>query len=327
MSKNTSKSMIELQQVTKLYKTVIGVNEISLSLPPGTYGLLGPNGSGKTTLINLIIGQLRPTIGSVTLFGENPWTRDHLLRRVGLCPSLEVNYPRVSGFEWVKYLVQMHGFDSSEAASRAEAALKQVKLTYAMHRPMRGYSLGMRQRAKIAQAVAHDPDLLILDEPFNGLDPVGRKDVKEFLNNWKQKGKSLILASHILHEVEAVDPSFLLISGGRLLASGSPEDVRAILSDTPNTIMLRTDQPRKLLSCLVELPVVEAARLIESAKNEEAYLEIDTRSTGSLLDAIPNLLQQEDISVTEVRSADNSLKHLFTTLMRMHRGETRGGLL
>ena len=204
--------MIQLEEVTKLYKTVIGVNEISLSLEPGTYGLLGPNGSGKTTLINLIIGQLRPTIGSVTLFGKNPWTRDHLLRRVGLCPSLEVNYPRISGFEWVKYLVQMHGFHAAEASKRAISALEQVKLTHAMYRPMRSYSLGMRQRAKIAQAVAHEPELLILDEPFNGLDPVGRNDVKEFLNSWQQNGKSLILASHILHEVEAVNPSFLLIS-------------------------------------------------------------------------------------------------------------------
>lgn len=319
--------MIELAQVTKLYKTVIGVNEISLSLAPGTYGLLGPNGSGKTTLINLIIGQLRPTLGKVRLFGKNPWARDSLLRRIGLCPSLEVNYPRVSGFEWVKYLVQMHGFSSAEATKRAEAALEQVKMTYAMHRPMRGYSLGMRQRAKIAQAVAHDPELLILDEPFNGLDPVGRKEVKEFLNNWKQKGKSLILASHILHEVEAVDPSFLLISGGRLLASGSPADVQAILSDTPNTIMLRTDQPRRLVSFLVQFPFVESVRLNESAKNEAPFVEVDTRSAGSLLEALPDLLKSENICVTEVRSADNSLKHLFTTLMRMHRGETTGGLI
>lgn len=319
--------MIQLDHVTKLYKTVIGVNEISLSLQPGTYGLLGPNGSGKTTLINLIIGQLRPTIGSVTLFGENPWTRDYLLRRVGLCPSLEVNYPRVTGLEWVKYLVQLHGFTAAEAAKRAIAALEQVKLTHAMHRPMRGYSLGMRQRAKIAQAVAHDPELLILDEPFNGLDPVGRNDVKEFLNNWKQKGKSLILASHILHEVEAVNPSFLLISGGRLLASGSPEDVKAILSDTPNTIMVRTDRPRDLLSCLIKLPMIESVRLIEAGKNEEPSVEIETRSTASLLQRLPEILRSEKIEVYEVRSADNSLKHLFTTLMRMHRGETRGGLI
>jgi len=173
--------MIELTNTTKLYKTVIGVNDITLNLEPGTYGLLGPNGSGKTTLINLILGQLRPTIGSVRLFGENPWRRSGLLRRVGLCPAVEVTYPRVSGLEWVTYMIQLHGFGFDDASRMAKAALETVKLTYAMDRPMRNYSLGMRQRAKIAQAIAHEPELLILDEPFNGLDPVGRFEMSSLL--------------------------------------------------------------------------------------------------------------------------------------------------
>lgn len=319
--------MIELKHVTKLYKTVIGVNDISLSLEPGTYGLLGPNGSGKTTLINLIIGQLRPTIGSVRLFGQNPWTRDYLLRNVGLCPALEVNYPRVTGYQWVRYLVQMHGFSGAESSKRAIKALEKVKLDHAMNRPMRNYSLGMRQRAKLAQAIAHDPDLLILDEPFNGLDPVGRNDMKELLNDWQQQGKSLILASHILHEVEAVNPSFLLISGGRLLASGSPEDVKAILSNTPNTLKVQTDQPRKLLSLIIDLPIVEAVRIIEQGKNEPEYVEIDTRSSAGLLQHFPTLTSENGIKISEIESADDSLKHLFTTLMKIHRGETKGGLV
>ncbi len=264
--------MIVLDQVTKLYKTVIGVNDISLSLEPGTYGLLGPNGSGKTTLINLIIGQLRPTLGTVRLFDKNPWTRDYLLREIGLCPAVEVSYPRVTGLQWVTYLLQMHGFHRQEATKRAIAMLERVKLDQAMHRPMREYSLGMRQRAKLAQAVAHDPELLILDEPFNGLDPVGRKEMKEFLQEWQQRGKSLILASHILHEVEAVNPSFLLISGGRLLASGSPQDVRAILSNTPNTLVIRTDRPRELARAVMEIPIVDSVRLIEPRKNERPFL-------------------------------------------------------
>ncbi len=140
--------MIELNSVTKLYGTVIGVNDINLSLQPGTYGLLGPNGSGKTTLINLILGQLRPTIGSVKLFGEDPWRKSGLLRRIGLCPALEVNFPRITGYQWIKYLVQLHGIRSAEAHRLTIAALETVKLDYAKDRPMRDYSLGMRQRAK-----------------------------------------------------------------------------------------------------------------------------------------------------------------------------------
>ena len=213
--------MIELDGVSRLYKTVIGVNDISLSLDQGVYGLLGPNGSGKTTLINMILGQIKPTLGTVRLFGKNPWRRSKLLRRVGLCPALEFSYPRVTSLEWVSYLVQMHGFSRRDAVVRAKQALEMVSLDHVMNQPITEYSLGMRQRAKLAQAIAHDPELLILDEPFNGLDPVGRFEMTALLKKWSTEGRSLVLASHILHEVEAVNPSFLLIYGGRLLASGT----------------------------------------------------------------------------------------------------------
>lgn len=316
--------MIELEQTTKLYRTVIGVNDISLSLPEGTYGLLGPNGSGKTTLINLILGQLRPTLGSVRLFGQNPWKRSRLLARVGLCPATEVSYPRVTGLEWVQHLVQLHGFSIRDARKKAIAAFELVRLDYAMHRPMRNYSLGMRQRAKLAQAIAHDPELLILDEPFNGLDPVGRNDMKRMLLEWKEQGRSLILASHILHEVEAVNPSFLLISGGRLLASGSPEDVRSILANTPNTLQIYTSDPRELMAAAIQLPVVSAVRLIDPGKNEPEYVEIDTDSAVQLLESMSEVVAG-GIEISEIRSADESLKHLFSTLMKIHRGETKGG--
>jgi len=308
--------MIELESATKLYKTVIGVNDITLSLPPGTYGLLGPNGSGKTTLINLILGQLKPTLGSVKLFGENPWKRSGLLRRVGLCPALEVTYPRVTALEWVTYLVQLHGFGFDESERRAKDALETVKLTEAMRRPMRDYSLGMRQRAKIAQAIAHDPELLILDEPFNGLDPVGRFEMTEFLQGWARQGKSLILASHILYEVEAVHPSFLLISGGRLLASGSPAEVREILADSPYTLQIRTSAPRRLASLLVEHCELESLQFESSDR-----LTLTTRSAAQVYRLLPTLLAEHGITVSEIDSTDDSLKTLFSTLMKMHRGE------
>ena len=312
--------MIELTNATKLYKTVIGINDLNLSLGPGTYGLLGPNGSGKTTLINLILGQLRPTIGTVRLFGENPWRKSELLRRVGLCPAVEMTYPRVSGLEWVTYMVQLHGFDYDESVKRAKTALEMVKLTYAMERPMRNYSLGMRQRAKLAQAIAHEPELLILDEPFNGLDPIGRFEMSELLKTWAGQGRSLILASHILHEVEAVNPSFLLISGGRLLASGSPDEVRSILADTPYTLTLRTSEPKQakqLASLFVQNFDIESIKF-----NSDNCLVISTRTASRVFDRLPTLLKENQISITELSSQDASLKTLFSTLMKIHRGET-----
>jgi ABC-2 type transport system ATP-binding protein len=319
--KQNATTMIELNNTTKLYGTVIGVNDICLNLEPGTYGLLGPNGSGKTTLINLILGQLQPTIGSVRLFGENPWRKSGLLRRIGLCPAMEVTYPRVSGLEWVTYMVQLHGLKFGEAEKRAKEALEIVKMTYAMDRPMRNYSLGMRQRAKIAQAIAHDPDLLILDEPFNGLDPIGRYEMSEFLKDWAIKGKSLILASHILHEVEAVNPSFLLISGGRLLASGSPEEVHSILADSPYTLNIRSSAPEQLACLLIESCDIESV----SFTGNDSFL-ISTRSASQVFNQLPALLAEHQISVFEMSSTDDSLKTLFSTLMKIHRGEMNRGI-
>ena len=316
--------MIELTNTTKLYNTVIGINDLSLNLGPGTYGLLGPNGSGKTTLINLILGQLRPTIGTVRLFGENPWRKSELLRRVGLCPAVEMTYPRVSGLEWVTYMVQLHGFGYANSVQRAKTALDRVKLAYAMNRPMRNYSLGMRQRAKLAQAIAHEPELLILDEPFNGLDPVGRFEMSELLKSWAGQGKSLILASHILHEVEAVNPSFLLISGGRLLASGSPQEVRSILADSPYTLTIRTSEPnhaKQLASLMAQQFDIESIEF----STDDCFV-VSTRTASVVFDRLPALLKENQISITEMSSQDDSLKTLFSTLMKMHRGEMKRGL-
>jgi ABC-2 type transport system ATP-binding protein len=310
--------MIELRGVTKLYGPVIGINDVSLELRPGSYGLLGPNGSGKTTMINLIIGQLRPTIGRVRLFGENPWRHGALLSRVGLCPAHEALYPNVTGYQWVRHLTRLHGFSGPGLQQRVEQSLELVRMTHAMHRPMRTYSLGMRQRCKLAQAIAHHPELLILDEPFNGLDPLGRIEMTRVLKQWVADGRSLILASHILHEVEAVDPSLLLISGGRLLASGSPTEVRSILASCPNVVYVRSSNGHRLASAAVALPSVEAIKF--DSENRDGVL-ITTRQPLDLMKNLPALAEADGIEIHEVRPADDSLQDIFTMLMRIHRGE------
>lgn len=309
--------MLKFENVTKLYGTVIGVNDISLTLEPGAYGLLGPNGSGKTTLINLIIGQLRPTIGRVSVFGSNPWFDQSMLSRIGYCPAIEPIYPNVSGLEWTAYLVQLHGFNRREAVERAGRALKIVGMEKDMRRKMGGYSLGMRQRCKMAQAMAHDPELLILDEPFNGLDPVGRFEMTGYLQDWVDSGRSLILASHILHEVEAVNPSLLLISGGRLLASGSPSEVRSILADCPHAISIRSSDNRKLASIIAEVENVE--NILFEREFEE--LVVTTASPIRLMDELADIAGANKIEIHEIRQADESLQDIFSILMRMHRGE------
>lgn len=308
--------MIQFETVTKLYKSVIGVNDINLSLESGAYGLLGPNGSGKTTLINLILGQLRPTIGVVRTFGEDPWDNDRMLRRVGICPALDVLYPNVTALDWVTYLVQLHGFARSEAAAKAETALEQVGMAHAMKRPMGGYSLGMRQRAKLAQAFAHQPDLLILDEPFNGLDPVGRHEMTAMLKQWVRDGRSLLLASHILHEVEAIRPSLLLICGGRLLASGSADEVKAMLADLPSEIHMKCDAPERIAKLAMEAHVVESVKV-----DGNGSLTVATQHPLALYELLPQWITDSSVAVHEIQSSDESLGHLFTSLMRIHRGE------
>jgi ABC-2 type transport system ATP-binding protein len=310
--------MIHFEHVTKLYKTVIGVNDINLDLSGGVYGLLGPNGSGKTTLINLIIGQLRPTIGQIKVFGSNPWSNDALLRRVGLCPAADVLYPSVCALDWVTYLCELHGIKTAEAKERAEHALELVDMTYAMKRPMGGYSLGMRQRSKLAQAIAHEPDLLILDEPFNGLDPIGRHKMTEVIRDWISEGRSIILASHILYEVESIKPSFLLISGGRVLASGSPREVRELITDVPNEIYFRVSDRGFLARSIADKGLFDAIRF---DKHQHDGVIIQSRRPLDLLQAIQHLVEQDGFHILEIRAEEDSLKQLFATLMKIHRGE------
>ena len=311
--------MITFEKVTKLYGTVIGVNDISLTLEPGVYGLLGPNGSGKTTFINLVMGQLRPTLGRVNVFGEEPWKNEELLNRIGLCPAIQANFPFVTARKWVSYLTELRGFPKREAREMAEKALDIVGMTYAMDRAMSGYSLGMRQRTVLAQAIAHMPDLLILDEPFNGLDPKGRIEMTGFLREWVKQGRSLILASHILHEVESLNPSLLLISGGRLLASGSPAQVRSILADCPNAVSIGCSDSQALAAAINTCAEVDSLRF----NREENLLEIQTRKPLELLENLPRIANQNGIVIFTVRSADESLQDIFSTLMRIHRGEIR----
>jgi ABC-2 type transport system ATP-binding protein len=309
--------MIELDSVTKLYGPVIGVNDVSLELPSGAHGLLGPNGSGKSTLLNLLTGQLFPSLGRLRVFGCDPWRQKHVLRRIGVCPERDVLYDNVTAFQWVRYLLELYGMRGREATERTAAALELVGMTAAMHRRIGTYSLGMRQRTKLAQALAHDPELLILDEPFHGLDPIGRHDMTELLRCRAVKGRSVLVASHVLHEVEALTDSFLLICNGRLLASGSAAEIHSLLLDVPSEIRLRSTHRDRLARRLVEEPAVESLRILDDGRS----LVVATRSAAAVYDRLPEWSAADDLVIDEVTSADDSLQSLFDTLMRIHRGE------
>jgi ABC-2 type transport system ATP-binding protein len=308
--------LIETRNLTRLYGTVIGVNDISLTLPKGAYGLLGPNGAGKTTLLNLMTGQLRPTLGSIRMLGQQPRNNSAFLSQIGYLPGNEGMYSNVAAIDWVSYLTQLHGYSKPEASERARRALAQVRMSDHMHRQIATFSRGMRQRTRLAQAIAHEPQLLILDEPFNGLDPIARHEMTVFLQQWTADGRSLFLASHVLHEIESITRSFLLICGGRLLASGAADDIHEMLADLPSDVRLKTDAPGKLAAGLIQAELVDSVRLEGDSK-----VCVTTRAPLKLYEFLASCAETENITVTEVHSADESLQDVFNSLMRIHRGE------
>lgn len=315
-----SEFLIELDEVTKLYGTVIGVNDFCAALKPGAYGLLGPNGAGKSTLLNLLIGQLKPTRGTVRVLGQKPRNNPELMKRIGFCPGFEGMYSSTRGFDWVTLMLQLQGFSAEEARTNAAEALAVVGMKDHMDRPISGYSRGMRQRTKLAQAIAHHPELLILDEPFSGLDPVGRAEMTDVLRDWIRLGNSLIIASHVLHEIEALTNSFLLICGGRLLASGTASEVNALLYDTPSDIEIDCSDPHRMGSLLMNERLVTSIT-VEATAHGSDTLRVRTLSAGSLCEQLPALITSQQLSVTRFRSSDGSLQTLFNSLLRIHRGE------
>ncbi len=308
-------SIIELVHTTRLYGNVIGVNDLNVELPKGAYGLVGPNGAGKSTLIGLLTGALRPTLGTVRVFGQNPYANPNVLRNVGLCPASDILLPGVTARRWVEQLLALSGWNPSSARARTCEVLEKVGIKEAMDRPINTYSLGMRQRCKLAQAIATEPQLLILDEPFNGLDPIGRHQMTELLIDWGNCGRSLLLASHVLHEVEQVTDSFMLIYGGRLLASGTAGELRGMLADLPQELSIVSPQVRELAARLANQPWVEMLR-IEELENRVV---VAVHKPLELYAALAEW-SGDGIQIEQLLGADGDMQSLFKLLVSRHRG-------
>ncbi len=220
-----SAAILSSEHLSKWYGQVIGLNDVTVSVPPGITGLLGPNGAGKSTFMKLITGQLRPSKGGVTVLGEPIWRNPKLYFRVGFCPEQDAFYERMTGLEWVTALVRLNGYSEKEAADAAEKAMTTVDLMDAANKKIGAYSKGMRQRVKLAQAIVHDPEMLILDEPLSGMDPLARRRTMKMIREWARQGKSVLVSSHILHEVESMTSNILLINNGRILAEGNVHQI------------------------------------------------------------------------------------------------------
>jgi len=305
-----SEAIVRTEGLSKWYGEVIGLNDVSVSIPAGITGLLGPNGAGKSTLLKLVTGQLKPSKGTVSVLGEPIWGNQAIFGRVGVCPEQDAFYERMTGLEWVSGLVGLDGRGDEAAAETARQALITVDLEAAADKKIGAYSKGMRQRVKLAQAIAHDPQVLILDEPLSGLDPIGRRTIIRLIKGWAAGGKSLIVSSHVLHEIEAMTSNILLMHHGRILAEGNVHDIRELIDEHPHTVHITTADPRTLAVRLLAhddvlgLTLEPGAVVIRTGRPDDFY----TRLTG--------LAASGEIAVDEITSPDDNLQAVFEYLVR-----------
>jgi len=304
-------AIVAAEHVSKWYGQVIGLNDVTVNVPPGITGLLGPNGAGKSTFMKLITGQLRPSKGTVAVLGEPIWRNPHLYFQIGFCPEQDAFYDRMTGLEWVRALVGLNGLDEKAADEAARRALAMVDLTDAADKKIGAYSKGMRQRVKMAQALAHDPQVLILDEPLSGMDPIGRRKTIRLIRDWARAGRSVLVSSHILHEIESMTSNILLINNGRILAEGDVHQIRDLIDEHPHTVYVRAHDPRRLARQFLEgddvlsLRFEPGAVVIETGKPDMFYARLtDMAASG------------EFGVIDEVTSPDDNLQAVFQYLVK-----------
>ena len=303
--------VISAAHVSKWYGQVIGLNDVSVTVQPGITGLLGPNGAGKSTFMKLVTGQLRPDKGSLRIFGEPVWRNPGIYHRIGFCPEQDAFYERMTGREWVTALARLGGMDERRARDAAAEAIARVDLEEVADRRIGGYSKGMRQRIKLAQAIVHDPELLILDEPLSGMDPLGRRRAIRMIREWGRQGRSILVSSHILHEIESMTANVLLISSGRILAEGDVHRIRDLIDEHPHTVYIRAADPRGLGREFLAHPGVISLRFEPNA------LVVETAAPDAFYERLTELAASGACGpIEELTSPDDNLQAVFKYLVR-----------
>ncbi len=303
--------IIATEHLSKWYGQVSGLNDVTVTVPAGITGLLGPNGAGKSTFMKLITGQLRPSKGQVRVLGEPIWGNPALYFRIGFCPEQDAFYERMTGLDWVTALVRLNGLSADAAAAAARRALEAVDLMDAANKKIGAYSKGMRQRVKLAQAIVHDPDLLILDEPLTGMDPLMRRRTIRLIKDWARAGKSVLVSSHVLHEIEAMTSNILLINNGRIVAEGNVHQIRDLIDTHPHTVFIRAGEPRVLARRLlsedgvISLRFEPGAVVVETARPDAFYARVTELAASG-----------EAGAIDEVTSPDDNLQAVFKYLVK-----------
>ncbi|MEO3742199.1 ABC transporter ATP-binding protein [Plantactinospora sp. B5E13] len=299
--------MVELTGVSRWYGNVVAVNDVTMGLGAGVTGLLGPNGAGKTTLLHMMAGFLAPSRGTVTLGGEPTWRNPGVYRRLGLVTEREAAYDFLSAYEFALASARLHRLPDAEAAARR--AIETVELTEAQDRRIGTYSKGMRQRARVAAALVHDPEVLLLDEPFNGMDPRQRMHMMELLHSLGDAGRTILFSSHILEEVEQVSGTVQVIVSGRLAASGDFRTIRRLMTNRPHVFAVRSTDDRRLAVALMGEPSVNGVEI------DREGLTVRAGDYGSFTRALPKIALASGIRVRRLLPSDESLESVFSYLV------------
>jgi ABC-2 type transport system ATP-binding protein len=301
---------IVFEDVSKFYGEILGVNRVNLSIPPGVTSLVGPNGSGKTTLMNLMTGLVRPTRGRIQVLGLDPTEPEKLFRILGYSTQFDAFPKGLSGFQFVYSYLRLAGNDSQTATQLAWSAIDRVNLREAAARNVGGYSKGMRQRIRLAQALCHNPRVLVLDEPLNGLDPLARAEMIELFRLAAADGCYVIISSHILHEVDAISDQVVLLSNGYVVAEGQIQGVRNEIREHPAQILIRCNHPRDLASKMMESEQTMEVRI----HNDERGLLIKTKDADRFY-LMLNHIALNGIEIESVAPADDDVNSVYEYLI------------
>ena len=306
-----SRGDIVFVDVSKFYGEVLGVNNVNLTIPPGITSLVGPNGSGKTTLMNLMSGLLHPTSGEVYLHGLGPGDPEEFFRRVGYCTQFDTFPKGFTGNDFVYWLLRMQGRGPKETRSLARESIERVGLADAAHRRIASYSKGMRQRIKLAAAVAHDPPVLVLDEPLNGLDPIARAEFIALFERYAGEGRHVIVSSHILHEVDMMSDQIVMLSHGYVVAEGEIRGVRSEMDEHPISILVRCDRP----ALVAERVFGQSCAVEASMSADGAGVLVRTRRPDDFYRLLNRVVLEDGLGIESVTPTDEDARSVYNYLV------------
>jgi len=304
-------TVIKAENLSKWYGNVLGLSEISVDISSGIQGLLGPNGAGKSTFLKILTGQLKPNIGEIRIFDQPVFNNHELFHRIGYCPEFDAYYREITGWEFIRFKSALFGYSKKETEERAANALEKVGLSDSKDRKISEYSLGMRQRLKFASSIINDSDLLILDEPLRGVDPLWRIRIIKMLREFEEGGKTIIVSSHILAEIESMTNNVILIHQGKIFAHGDIQEIRDLIGSHPHQISVVCDDTRSLAKQMISGDLLLNIQFVD--QNNKVVFETDKRDR--FFDKLTYTISNSGINVSEITSPDDNLQSVFDYLI------------